>query len=65
VKIEDYQVHLGAAELTSHLLATGRRSGADVIVPEIVYDHALQGRIILDDEDAHLVFTVPVKARAV
>jgi hypothetical protein len=34
----------------------------DVILREIVYDHPLQGRIILDDEHARLALTAPVKA---
>ena len=64
-KIEDHQVHLGAGELIDHLLATARHQGMDVVLQEIVYDHALQGSIILHDEDAHLAVLALAKVRAV
>ena len=53
-KIEDHQVDLGGGELADHLLTARRHQGADVVLREIVYDHPLQRRIILDDEDADL-----------
>jgi hypothetical protein len=37
----------------------------DVVLQEIVYDHALQGGIILHDEDAHLAILALAKVRAV
>ena len=35
-KIEDYQVHLGAAEMIDHLLAIGGHQSTDVVLHEIV-----------------------------
>ena len=64
-KIEDHQVHLIVieivTELNDHLLATTRHQGTDVVLPEIVDDHALQGRIILYDEDAYLAIPAVTK----
>jgi hypothetical protein len=65
VKIKDYKVHLRAAELTDHVLTAGGHSGMDVILRKIVYDHPLQGRVVLDDEHARLALAAPVKPQAV
>jgi hypothetical protein len=51
--------------LTSHFPATRRYHGADVIFDEVVYDHALQRRIVLDYEDAYLAITAPAQARII
>jgi hypothetical protein len=40
--------------LTGHVRAALRRQDVDAILFETVYDHAPQGGVVLDDEDAHL-----------
>ena len=64
-KVEDYDGHVSHAKLTNHFLAPGSCQDPDDILRKVVYDHALQGRIILGNKDADLAICPLGEARII
>ena len=50
-EVEDDQARLARRQVARHFLAAGRGVGRHAVLPQIIDDHLVHQRVVIDDED--------------